>query len=507
MNNIVSALAAKENFSAKVLDCLANQPGDGIARQQFAWQMLAGAMQKKESFTNQRLGKALCEAFGQATERYYQRLYNPAVLADPGAWDVLPKMGRFCMHYLRAREALDRGDRLGYVRRLREGLKQAPLMKHMVSFLLDQQEQAERQAAASPAMMALAEQVHSILAKYPPDDPAVTALKASEAYQKVAWILDRMPVSPAAPWEPETDQQARDFADLGAVCLDWGENLAAAERGLESLEPGDRKILEDYWKKFPLWGQTPQQVMGRAARALQDHWADFDWLYHRLMDGRSRRTLLAVLRCWHGLASIDPDIKDTRFDDYFDREVLCCNGDDVVADLGAYTGDTFLSYVKNYGADGYRRYYCYEITPDSYRKLLHSTGPYPFVVCRRKGAGAGPGEMFLSDGADTSANALGQRGRDRVEIVALDDDITEPLTLIKMDIEGAEQGALAGCARHIREERPKLALSVYHNFEDIWKLPRMIEALVPGYRFYLRYHGGDLWPSEITLLALPPVEN
>ena len=76
-----------------------------------------------------------------------------------------------------------------------------------------------------------------------------------------------------------------------------------------------------------------------------------------------------------------------------------------------------------------------------------------------------------------------------------------------MDIEGAEQGALAGCARHIREDRPKLALSVYHNFEDLWKLPRMIEDLVPGYRFYFRYHGGDLWPSEITLLALPPLES
>ena len=88
--------------------------------------------------------------------------------------------------------------------------------------------------------------------------------------------------------------------------------------------------------------------------------------------------------------------------------------------------------------------------------------------------------------------------------MALDDDIGEPLTFIKMDIEGAEQAALRGCSQHIRKERPKLALSVYHNFEDLWKLPRMIEELVPGYRFFLRYHGGDLWPTEITLLALPP---
>ena len=74
-----------------------------------------------------------------------------------------------------------------------------------------------------------------------------------------------------------------------------------------------------------------------------------------------------------------------------------------------------------------------------------------------------------------------------------------------MDIEGAEQGALEGCMDHLRRDRPKLALSVYHNFEDLWKLAYMVEQEVPGYRFYLRYHGGDLWSSEISLLALPPL--
>ena len=85
-------------------------------------------------------------------------------------------------------------------------------------------------------------------------------------------------------------------------------------------------------------------------------------------------------------------------------------------------------------------------------------------------------------------------------------DINEPVTLIKMDIEGAEQSALKGCLRHIEEDQPKLALSVYHNFEDIWKLAKMVDETTPGYRFYLRYHGGNLWPSEISLLALPPKE-
>lgn len=511
LRNIIADLAKKENFSAKLLDWMQNNPASSLAQHQFLWQMLAGAMQKKESFSHERLGLALCDAFYHETACYYRGLYHPNVLAEPGEWDVLPKMGRFSMHYLQARKALEQGDQLGYVRELRAGLKQAPLMKQMVSFLLETQEKEEKkEAAASPAIMALAEQVQAILARYSPDDPAVADLKQSEAYRKVAWILEKAPAPTAAPWEPAAPELEQAFAALADTCRFSSEEQArkAIESKFQSIQPGSQQILVDYWRRFPLWGDGPDQVLDHIAHAFYTHWEDFDWIYHRLMDDRSRRTLLAVLRNWRSFEMAPlTDVIDKRYDDYFDREVLFCGGKDVVADLGAFTGDTFLSYVKNYGADGYRRYYCYEITPNSYRKLLNATGPYPFVVCRRKGVGAGPGEMFLSANSDTSANSLERSGQERVEIVALDDDISEPLTLIKMDIEGAEQGALAGCARHIREDRPKLALSVYHNFEDLWKLPRMIEDLVPGYRFYFRYHGGDLWPSEITLLALPPLES
>ena len=38
-------------------------------------------------------------------------------------------------------------------------------------------------------------------------------------------------------------------------------------------------------------------------------------------------------------------------------------------DLGAYTGDTVLSYLKNYGEDCYQRIYCYEITPETFQVL------------------------------------------------------------------------------------------------------------------------------------------
>ena len=73
-----------------------------------------------------------------------------------------------------------------------------------------------------------------------------------------------------------------------------------------------------------------------------------------------------------------------------------------------------------------------------------------------------------------------------------------------MDIEGSEQKALLGSYKHIVNDKPKLLISVYHNHEDIWKIPRIIEDMTPDtYNFYLRSYGGNVFPTEIVLIALP----
>lgn len=72
-------------------------------------------------------------------------------------------------------------------------------------------------------------------------------------------------------------------------------------------------------------------------------------------------------------------------------------------------------------------------------------------------------------------------------MTTLDQDITEPVTLIKADIEGFEQKALEGAKHHILNDHPKLLFSVYHNNEDLWKIPQRIHQISPEYRFYLRF--------------------
>lgn len=476
---------------------------ESMVKFQFLFDLTTAAL-RKENWKSGEEREQLCGQFLNLAADYLPNYYNSALLQDETEWSALPNLHHFAWILLQAREAENNGDTTGYVRALQKALQISPAMKDMVGFLLEH----KPQIAAQRQLEELAEQVRAILDQYAPDDPAVTALKQSEAYQKVAPLLEQQKPSGAGPRTAAEDHTPVSPAPLEQALAGSREEIAASIRqNLGRWGEVYAKARTNYWEKYALWGKDEHEVVDNLSTALSTHGANFRWLFDRLEDEQSRRILTAVVRSWR-FFEIEPlkAVKDRQYDDYFDLSLLHCDEHEVVADLGAYTGDTFRSYVKNYGSMAYRRYYAYEITRESFGALEKATASYPRVVLRRKGAGAGPGTMTLDAGADASSNTLseGKSGSaEMVEIVALDDDITEPLTFIKMDIEGAEQSALRGCARHIREERPKLALSVYHNFEDLWKLPRIVEELAPGYRFYLRYHGDDLWPSEITLLGIP----
>ena len=74
---------------------------------------------------------------------------------------------------------------------------------------------------------------------------------------------------------------------------------------------------------------------------------------------------------------------------------------------------------------------------------------------------------------------------------------------IKMDIEGAESEALEGAKQTIRAFHPKLAISVYHKLDDFWTIPKYIDQLGMGYRFYLRHF--TIHREETVLFAGPSV--
>jgi FkbM family methyltransferase len=72
---------------------------------------------------------------------------------------------------------------------------------------------------------------------------------------------------------------------------------------------------------------------------------------------------------------------------------------------------------------------------------------------------------------------------------------------LKLDVEGAELPVLKGAKGVLEEHRPKLAVAIYHRPEDLTEIPRHIDELGLGYRFFLD-HTSAGW-EETVLFAAP----
>lgn len=265
----------------------------------------------------------------------------------------------------------------------------------------------------------------------------------------------------------------------------------------------------DFFNEFNYWGRLDTdndiyEEIEQKAKALYNHIDDFVWLYNKLRDYRSKKTLFSILNNWYRYDFFTTTCtKENMYDDYFDLDLVKCSKDEVVVDLGAYEGDTVLSYLKNYGDECYQKIYCYEITPATFEILKENLKNYKNIDFRLKGVGNKEELLSLvNHEKSTSANTIIDSIEKNVTMTTLDNDIKEKITLIKADIEGFEQKAIEGAKKHILNDHPKLLISVYHNNEDLWKIPKMIYNISDEYNFYLRYNSSPIYPTEITLIAV-----
>ena len=288
----------------------------------------------------------------------------------------------------------------------------------------------------------------------------------------------------------------------------YEELLGMIKLNFLSLPETYQRTLEEYFDRYKFWGSLDHKKgdfneIEKKTKMLKTHYKDIMWLYNKLADFSSKFILLAVMRnyLYYDFVSLEKAI-DKKYKHYFDLDLLPSLCGLTIVDVGAYTGDSMLDFVETYGEKSYKKAYCYEITPDSFSALSKNLNGLRDVVLRPVGVADAPGRAsFSGNSAGSSANTLCDNGDD-IEVTTLDDDIKEPLTIIKADIEGSEYRALLGARRHISNERPKLLISVYHNNEDLWRIPELIDEILPGYRFFLRYRSSHLYPTEITLFAL-----
>ena len=181
-----------------------------------------------------------------------------------------------------------------------------------------------------------------------------------------------------------------------------------------------------------------------------------------------------------------------------------------VLDCGAFIGDSVEDICKEIKNEKIM-YYAFEPSNVNYKKMMDCSNV--FNMCSEFHAlnyGVGEknmvGEFMVPASGDREGghivyNSLDKNASEicRCDIRAIDDldlDIKGDL-YIKMDIEGAELGALKGAVNTIKQYKPVLSICVHHRKNDITEIPLFINSLGIGYNYYLR--GG----YHTVLIAVP----
>ena len=281
----------------------------------------------------------------------------------------------------------------------------------------------------------------------------------------------------------------------------------------KNISENTQRSMERFFAKYDYWGELKIddgnfKVFINKAKVFKKYADDYVKLYESLKDYKSKYVLFAILNDFYNFDFVNlKNATEYCFKHYFDLNLIPKLKENVFVDVGAYVGDTVLDYVESYGKESFQKIYCYEICQENIDKMKINLKNFDNIEIKRKAVSDKKGKLKFDLDNDISSNHISLDGKIEVEGVALDEDVKEKISMVKMDIEGSEMKALVGMKEHIKNDTPILLISVYHNNTDLVEIPKYIRSLNGNYDYYLRYYGGCVYATEIVLFALPKVKK
>lgn len=167
---------------------------------------------------------------------------------------------------------------------------------------------------------------------------------------------------------------------------------------------------------------------------------------------------------------------------------------DRVIDGGSCFGDTALAFAASVGPAG--RVLSFEIDPANLAVARHNFAANPALQgrldLREAALAASSATALYRHGSGPGARIDATPSEHPVPVTTIDKLVEagdlDRVDFIKMDIEGAELLALQGAERVLRRFRPRLAISLYHAPDHLWRIPLWIDSLGLGYRFHLDHY-------------------
>ncbi|MDE5605414.1 MAG: FkbM family methyltransferase [Eubacterium sp.] len=210
----------------------------------------------------------------------------------------------------------------------------------------------------------------------------------------------------------------------------------------------------------------------------------FEFVYEHLADEESKSAFESIInfkisgKVKYLYSSTEAD-KNNIY-----RDILQLNNNETIVDMGAYDGDTIREFTA-YTNGEFKHIYALEPDEKNFKKLERNTNGMQGISLYNLGAWSKKDTLTFSKKAGRNSK-LSAEGIP-VQVSDIDSLIDDKITLLKMDIEGAELRALEGCEQTIKKYSPKLYVCAYHRNEDMFVLPMKIWEYNKNYKIYFRH--------------------
>lgn len=206
------------------------------------------------------------------------------------------------------------------------------------------------------------------------------------------------------------------------------------------------------------------------------------------------------------------DLYENRSECYLDKIFIDNYQDGLYIDAGSYNAD-FITTLANKVSIDNSRFYIFEPNKIFYNQIKINLDKkinyeiFNVALCDKDAT-----MEFMQIPSSTShiidkkynayKNTVDKNDISTIKTNKLDTIIKEEKVAgIKIDIEGSESSMLKGATKIIKRDRPILLLSIYHKWDDLFKLQDYIMSLNLNYKFYIRHY--SLSVAKTILYCIP----
>ena len=250
-----------------------------------------------------------------------------------------------------------------------------------------------------------------------------------------------------------------------------------------------------YYAKLPI-----KQVMfwDGVVEEIERNFEKYQWVYSKLNDKVSKNQFTNIInfRYSYDLRYMR-GFENKEREQYFEPFLSLKTEHESFVDIGAFDGYTTEEFIKR--CPNFTKIFMFEPEQNNLENTRRRLEGYDKIKYFQKGLSNQKGVLRFEAGG--SSSKISETGDLVIEVDRLDELIDEKVTFIKMDIEGAEKDALEGGKETIGKYHPTLAISVYHQKNDFWKIPELVFGIRSDYDLYLRHYTEGI--SETVMFFVP----